>query len=119
MNYIRQTLFALLLLCAATARAQFVQVDWGGTRGDSLLPVCTQVIDLPADYAAYRYTARIEYPEFQKMGAAEVGRYGIASKYGNLPPMPAVECSVGVQANVRSSMWHFCRWLCAAGVTTA
>ncbi len=98
MNYMRQTLFALLLLCAATVRAQFVQVDWSGAHGDSLLPVCTQVIDLPADYAACRYTARIEYPEFQKMGAAEVERYGIASKYGNLPPMPVVECNVGVQA---------------------
>ena len=72
---LRWMLSVLLLLCAFTARAQFVDVEWPSQRCDSLLPVCTQVIDLPADYASYSYSAHIEYPEFQRMTAEEVARY--------------------------------------------
>ena len=61
---IRQLIFLFLLLCATAVRAQFHSVDWGAERGDSLLPVCTHIVDLSADYAAYNYSARIEYPEW-------------------------------------------------------
>ena len=95
---IRQLIFTVLLLCTATLKAQFHPVDWSAVRGDSLLPLCTQVVELPSDYAAYNYSARIEYPEFQRMDDADVARYAIAGKYGTLPEMPHVECHVGVQA---------------------
>ncbi len=95
---IRQLIFSLLLLYATLAKAQFHSVDWGTVRGDSLLPQCTHVVDLPADYAAYSYFARIEYPEFVRMTPAEVARYSIEEKFASLPEMPVVECHVGVQA---------------------
>ena len=47
---IRQLIFSLLMLCATVAKAQFHSVDWSAVRGDSLLPQCTHVMDLPADY---------------------------------------------------------------------
>lgn len=95
---IRQLIFSLLMLSATALQAQFVQVDWSRHSGDSLLPVCSQVVELPADYAGYRYSAHIEYPEFEKMSDADVQRYSLTSKYGTLPEMPVVECNVGIQA---------------------
>ena len=95
---IRQLIFTVLLLCTAAVKAQFHTVDWSTVRGDSLLPLCTQVVELPSDYAAYSYSARIEYPEFQRMSDADVARYSMAEKYGALSEMPHVECHVGVQA---------------------
>ena len=95
---IRRAIFYLLLLCVVAVRAQFRTVDWSGVRGDTLLPMCTQVVDLSADYAAYSYTAHIEYPEYQVMGDADVARLSIAEKYGALPEVPVVECHIGVQA---------------------
>ena len=95
---IRQLIFSFMMLCATVASAQFHSVDWGAVRGDSLLPVCTQVVELPGDYENYDYSAHIEYPEFQKMTVDEVARCSIREKYGNLPEMPLVECYVGVQA---------------------
>ena len=94
----RQLIFTVLLLCTAVVKAQFHTVDWSTVRGDSLLPLCTQVVELPSDYAAYSYSARIEYPEFQRMSDADVARYSMAEKYGALSEMPHVECHVGVQA---------------------
>ena len=95
---IRQLILTILLLFATAVKAQFHPVDWGAVRGDSLLPVCTHVLDLPADYAAYSYSARIEYPEFQRMSDAEVARYSIEEKFAVLPALPAIECHVGIQA---------------------
>ena len=95
---IRQLIFSLLLLFATAAEAQFHTVDWGAVRGDSLVPQCTHVVDLPMDYAAYSYSARIEYPEFQKMTVAEIARYSVEEKFAVLPEMPVIECHVGVQA---------------------
>lgn len=95
---LRNLLLVIGLLCAFTARAQFADVEWSSQRCDSLLPVCTQVIDLPADYASYSYSARIEYPEYQRMTAEEVARYSLADKYPAMPAEPVVECHVGVQA---------------------
>ena len=95
---LKSLLTVLVLLCAFTARAQFVGVEWSSHRCDSLLPVCTQVIDLPADYASYSYSAHLEYPEYQRMTAEEVARYSLAAKYPELSAEPSVECHVGVQA---------------------
>ena len=95
---IKRVIFSLLLLCPLWLYAQFVTVDWDSFYGDSLLPVCTSVVDLPADYRNYNYSAHVEYPEFQKMTDMEVERYMLKSKYGNLSEMPDMECHVGVQA---------------------
>ena len=92
----RQLIFSILLLCTVAVRAQFHSVEW--SRSDSLLPVCAQVVELPDDYAAYSYSAHIEYPEFQRMSDADVARYSIEEKYGELPSIPVVECYVGVQS---------------------
>ena len=79
-----------MLLCTVAVRAQFHSVDWKSLRGDSLLPLCTQVVGLPADYAAYSYSARIEYPEFQQMSDDDIARYSIVDIYGALPEMPVI-----------------------------
>ncbi|MBE6297275.1 MAG: type IX secretion system sortase PorU [Bacteroidales bacterium] len=97
---IKKIYFSLLAFAATVAQAQFVSVDWAGSRGDSILPECTAVVELPSDYASYSYSAHIEYPDLRKMTAAEIARYGIAERYGTLPEMPLVECYVGVQAKV-------------------
>lgn len=93
--------YILLLLCALfplSAWPQFVEVCWSSERGDSLLPLCTSVVDLPADYASYSYSAHVEYPEYQRMTAEEVARYSLAEEYASLPAHPSVEYHVGVQA---------------------
>lgn len=95
---IKNILFALCVLSVFTARAQFAEVKWSSARGDSLLPMCTQVLDLPADYASYDYSAYVEYPEYQRMTAEEVARYSLSERYAALPACPQVECHVGVQA---------------------
>ena len=86
------------MLVPFAARAQFVDVGWSSERGDSLLPLCTSVVDLPADYALYSYSAHVEYPEFQRMTAEEVARYSLVDRYASLGEQPVVECHVGVQA---------------------
>lgn len=95
---IKKITFVLLLLCPLWLQAQFYTVDWASLRGDSILPVCSSVVDLPADYANYTYSAHIEYPEYQRMTSEEVGRYSLLTKYENLPAQPEIECLVGVQA---------------------
>ena len=94
----RYLIFSILLLCVTVVRAQFLSVGWETLRRDSLLPVCTQVVELPADYDNYTYAAHIEYPEFQRMSDAEVARFSLVEKHGALPEMPVMECHVGVQA---------------------
>lgn len=95
---IRKSILPFLLLFVHSVQAQFVSVNWSAGRTDSLLPVCTDVIDLPSDYDRYHYSAHVEYPEFEKMTAEEIRRYSIVEKYGKLPEFPDVECHVGVQA---------------------
>ena len=87
-----------MLICPLLLQAQFTTVDWSTSRGDSLLPVCVSVVDLPDDYMNYAYSAHVEYPEYQKMTAEEVERYMLATKYAALPANPEFECTVGVQA---------------------
>ena len=95
---IKRIVTLFLLLCPLVLRAQFITVDWESSRGDSLLPACVSVVDLPADYMGYSYSAHLEYPEYQKMTAEEVCRYMLETKYGDLPEQPLPECSVGIQA---------------------
>ena len=95
---LRQLISSLLVMCVVAVQAQFCTVDWGIVRGDSLLPFCTQVVDLPVDYADYSYSAHIEYPELQRMDDADVARYSLVARYGALPAMPALECCIGIQA---------------------
>ena len=97
MNIIRRTIILFLSICAVAAKAQFVTVDWAAHKCDSVLPVCSAVVDLPDNYATHLYSAHIEYPEYQKMTKEEVARYSL-SRYGMLPAVPVVDCSVGVQA---------------------
>ena len=91
---IKKITFALLLLCPLWLQAQFLSVDWATLRGDSVLPVCASVVDLPADYANYAYSAHIEYPEYQKMTSEEVERYSLNVKYENMSAQPQIECTV-------------------------
>ena len=95
---VKRIISFLLSLCPLWLQAQFVAVDWDSARGDSLLPVCVSVVDLPSDYMDYSYSAHIEYPEYQKMTAEEVARYRLRTEYAELPSQPYVECGVGVQA---------------------
>ena len=64
---IRNIFLVLCMLLPLAVRAQFVEVGWSAEKGDSLLPLCTSVVDLPADYASYIYTAHVEYPEYVRM----------------------------------------------------
>lgn len=95
---IKYLLILLCMSCTSAVRAQFSDVSWPVGRGDSILPVCTQVVDLPDDYAMYGYSAHIEYPEYQRMTDEEVARFSLAEKYTELCAQPMVECFVGVQA---------------------
>lgn len=95
---IRNIAALLCLLLPLSLKAQFADVEWPCSRGDSLLPLCTKVLDLPAGHEAYSYSARIEYPEYQRMTAEEVARYSLKERYASLPAQPAVECHVGIQA---------------------
>ena len=93
---VKRLISAFLLLSPLWMQAQFVSVDWASSRGDSILPVCISVVDLPADYANYTYSAHIEYPEYQKMTAEEVARYALIAK--EVFEQPVIECNVGIQA---------------------
>ena len=87
-----------MLLLSSVVRAQFVDVEWGTAKGDTLLPVCTAVVPLPADYAGYEYSATVEYPEFTPMSAEEVARYRLLNRKGELGEYPRVETYVSVAA---------------------
>ena len=90
-------LFPLLML-AAMAQAQFVNVEWNLHSGDTLLPVCSSVIDLPQEsYGNYTYSAHVEYPEYRKMEPSEVARYSLETRYAHLEEQPLIECYVAVQ----------------------
>ena len=93
---VKRLISAFLLLSPLWMQAQFVSVDWASSRGDSILPVCTSVIDLPSDYSGYSYSAHIEYPEYQKMTAEEVARYSLTAT--SFTEQPVIECTVGIQA---------------------
>ena len=94
----KKIIFYLLSLCPLWVQAQFNAVDWYSLRADSVLPLCTSVIDLPDDYRNYTYSAHIEYPEYQKMKSEEIERYRLKVNYGTLPAQPEIECHIGIQA---------------------
>lgn len=95
---IRNSIIAALLLLPAMAWAQFTDVRWGTAQGDTILPVCTHVQQLPADYEGYRYTAHIEYPEFLPMTAAEVARYRLAGREEQFCAWPVIDTRVAIAA---------------------
>ena len=94
----KKIIFYLLSLCPLWVQAQFNAVDWYSLRADSVLPLCTSVIDLSDDYRNYTYSAHIEYPEYQKMKSEEIERYRLKVNYGTLPAQPEIECHIGIQA---------------------
>lgn len=94
----RVIIYVACLFLPLFVQAQFVDVDWSSGRSDSLLPVCSSVVDLPSDYSRYSYSAHVEYPELQRMTDEDVRRYSLPLKYGLLPELPSVECYIGIQA---------------------
>lgn len=92
----QKILFFILLLFAVAAQAQFVAVEWSRAQSDSLLPVCSQVLPLPADYEGYEYSAAVEYPEYTPMSAEEVARYRLRA--GEVSSVPVVETYVSIAA---------------------
>ncbi len=94
----KKIILSFLVCMPLLLHAQFMSVDWGTANGDSLLPLCTSVVDLPDGYRNYAYSAHIEYPEYQKMTPDEVKRYSLKTEYGILPEHPQIECRVGIQA---------------------
>ncbi|MBR3613437.1 MAG: type IX secretion system sortase PorU [Bacteroidaceae bacterium] len=94
----RNSIIAALLLLPAMLWAQFTDVLWGTAQGDTILPVCTHVQQLPADYEGYRYTAHIEYPEFCPMTAADVARYRLAGREEQFCAWPVIDTRVTIAA---------------------
>lgn len=95
---IRNLFITALLLVPFTAWAQFADVLWETAKGDTILPLCTHVQQLPADYANYRYTAQVEYPEYRPMTAEEVARYRLDERMGEFCAWPVVETRVAIAA---------------------
>ncbi len=95
---VKTLLISLLLLAPFAASAQFTSVDWERAEGDTILPQCTAVIPLPADYEGFKYCARVEYPEFQEMLPEEVQRYRLSSLAGLVAEELLVETSVSFAA---------------------
>lgn len=87
-----------LLLVALSVKGQFIDVDWNKAKRDSLLPICATVQPLPADYANYNYSARIEYPEFQLMSDDEIDSFGLRARKDELCAWPVIETSVEIAA---------------------
>lgn len=94
----RKLFIWLLATVAMPLHAQFTEVDWGTAKGDTLLPVCSAVVPLPADYASYEYSAIVEYPEYKAMSAEEVARYRLQQRAGEFGETPRVETYVSVAA---------------------
>lgn len=94
----RYTAIAALMIAALPLQAQFTNIDWEVFGSDSLLPHYTTVIDLEEDFARYSYSATIEYPEFQPMSKAEIGRFGLEALRDSIPSYPSVTTHVGISA---------------------
>ncbi len=94
----RITYILLFVLLCAESRAQFTDIDWSNYEGDTLPPVFNMVVELDDDFAAYNYTARIEFPEFEKMSDEEVGRFRLDAMRDSFPEWPHVNSVVGVSA---------------------
>ena len=94
----RNSFVTALLLFPAMLWGQFTDLLWGTAQGDTILPVCTHVQQLPADYEGYRYTAHIEYPEFLPMTAAEAARYRLAGREEQFCAWPVIDARVTIAA---------------------
>ena len=66
-------IYLFLTLCSLTGWAQqaFTQLDWNVLRIDSVLPHYTEVVPLETDYHLFNYYARVRYPEWGELTAAE------------------------------------------------
>lgn len=95
---IKKSFISILLLASLVANAQFTNVDWAQAKRDSLLPTCTAVIPLPADYDGYEYSVQIEYPEYRDMTDEEVALFGISAYEDRLQATPSVETTVSIAA---------------------
>lgn len=90
-------LLGLLFCCLHPGNAQeFLSVNWDELRIDSVLPYSAHVVSLPDDFAEYEYEARIEYPEFEKMPAADILR--LKEMNVELADWPQLRHYVGVSA---------------------
>lgn len=96
----RQLKITILLLLAPlfAGAQQFVDLDWSRWEQDTVLPFYSESRPLGSDYALKSYTARIEYPEFQELTAAQVARFGLDVNSPTLPAWPHINTLVGVMA---------------------
>lgn len=95
-RYCLVSLLAALMWMPLQGRAQddFLTVNWGELRIDSVLPVFTHSYPLGRDFGQYDYEVRVEYPEFERVTPAEAAR--IAQMQVSLPEMPEVQSFVGI-----------------------
>lgn len=86
-----------LLLCSLTATAQkFYNLTTGEVQIDSLLPQVGYSFPLGERYSDSIYQARILYPEFIDMTAADIARYK-AITTAELPSLPVLDTQVVVE----------------------
>ncbi len=98
----------LLCLCVGIRAQDFFNLTAQEVRIDSLLPLFTWQMPLPANYADSTYTVSIEYPEFIDMHEADVRRYR-QLKGDELPPeLPVVEQYIGVSRRKGTLYASFC-----------
>lgn len=95
---LKKYIVAALLLIPSLTFAQFTNVSWGAEQGDTILPVCSAVQLLPPDYEGYKYTARVEYPEFQEMSDDEVARFRLESRKEQFRAWPVVDTHIAIAA---------------------
>lgn len=88
-----------LLLGVPRATAQvFTDIDWDAFANDTLLPRYRCSVNLDEDYACFKYSAEIEYPEFVPMSSSELIRYELNERKDTLPSWPEITATVGVSA---------------------
>ncbi len=94
----RFRLIVLMLLTVAFANAaeRYVNLTAPEVRIDSVLPVVSFAIPLPADYADSTYSVSILYPDFIDMSPADVRRLRAIAREP-LPDLPAVNHHIAVE----------------------
>lgn len=76
----------LLLLIASDAMGQrFINLTADEVTIDSVMPVVSYALPLPADYNDSTYTAEILYPEFLDMDSDDIARYNRLASRDGLP----------------------------------
>ena len=92
------TILMLMLGLSHAAAQVFTDIDWGIFERDSILPRYRCSVPLEEDFACFKYSADIEYPEFVPMNDSEIAHYGLNKQSDTLPEWPHVTASVGVSA---------------------